>query len=108
MKVTIFGATGGTGRHLVQQACEAGHEVTAVVRDPARIGYRSPQLTVVTADAMDPVAIGPAVAGRDVVVSAIGSRDGRAPTTVHTDSSTSIIEAMRGAGTRRLIVVSNS
>ncbi|MCW2898195.1 MAG: NADH-flavin reductase, partial [Streptosporangiaceae bacterium] len=37
MKLTIFGATGGTGSQLVQQALAAGHEVTAVVRDPSRL-----------------------------------------------------------------------
>ena len=37
MRLTIFGATGGTGTGLVQQALAAGHEVTAVVRDPARL-----------------------------------------------------------------------
>jgi putative NADH-flavin reductase len=57
---------------------------------------------------MNPDAIGPVVAGRDAVISAIGSRESRAPTTVQTDSTISIVEAMRQRGTRRLIVVSNS
>ncbi len=35
MKLTIFGATGATGICLVEQAIAAGHDVTAVVRDPA-------------------------------------------------------------------------
>ena len=33
MKLVVFGATGGTGGQVVEQALEAGHEVTAVVRD---------------------------------------------------------------------------
>ena len=37
MKITVFGATGGVGREVVRQALDAGHEVTAVVRDPARL-----------------------------------------------------------------------
>jgi uncharacterized protein YbjT (DUF2867 family) len=37
MRLTVFGATGGTGRHVVQQALADGHQVTAVVRDPARL-----------------------------------------------------------------------
>ena len=37
MKITVFGATGGVGGHVVRQALDAGHQVTAVVRDPKRL-----------------------------------------------------------------------
>lgn len=107
MKITIFGATGGTGVEVVRQACEAGHDVTAVVRDPARLHAESPHLTVVAADAMSPAAIGPAILGADVVVTAIGGRSFK-PTTLQSDSTTAIIKAMRETGARRLIAVSNS
>jgi putative NADH-flavin reductase len=108
MKITIFGAAGGTGTQLLNLACAAGHEVTAVVRDSARLTGTDPHLTVVTADVMDPDAIGPVVSGRDAVVTAIGSREGRTPTSVQTDSAASIVTAMRNRSTRRLVVVSNS
>jgi putative NADH-flavin reductase len=108
MKITVFGATGGTGEQVVRQACAAGHDVTAVVRDPARLSFQAPALQVVRVDVMDPAAIGPTVAGRDAVVSAIGSRQGRSPTTVCADSARAIIAAMSRQGTRRLVVVSNS
>ena len=108
MRITVFGATGGTGAQVVRQACAAGHDVTAVVRDPARLSFQAPALQVVQADVMDPAAIAPAVAGRDAVVSAIGSRQGRSPTTVCADSARAIIAAMGQQGTRRLVVVSNS
>ncbi|GII30391.1 NAD(P)-dependent oxidoreductase [Planotetraspora mira] len=106
MKITLFGATGGTGGQVIRQACDAGHEVTAVVRDPARLTESHPHLTVLQADVMDPAAIGSAIDGRDAVVSALGSRDGRVPTTVCTDSTLSIIKAMHTEGVRRLVVVS--
>jgi uncharacterized protein YbjT (DUF2867 family) len=35
MRLTIFGATGGTGRCLHEQVLGEGHEVTVVVRNPA-------------------------------------------------------------------------
>jgi nucleoside-diphosphate-sugar epimerase len=55
MELTIFGAAGGTGTSLTGQALAAGHEVTAVVRDPARLSVpHSHRLRVVTADLMDP------------------------------------------------------
>ncbi|MCY1140874.1 SDR family oxidoreductase [Actinoplanes sp. Pm04-4] len=108
MKLTVFGATGGTGIQVVRQACAAGHDVTAVVRDPARLSLKSPTLQVVQADVMDPAAIAAAVSGRDAVVSAIGPREGRAPTSVCADSARAIIAAMQQQGTTRLVVVSNS
>lgn len=107
MKLAILGATGGTGQHVVQQACAAGHDVTAVVRNPAKLADQA-NLTVIEADPMNPQALATALAGQDAIVSAMGSRDGRAPTTVCTDSAAAIIAAMREHGTRRLVVVSNS
>jgi len=108
MKFTIFGATGGTGTALTEQALAGGHVVTAVVRNPARLHAAAhPRLTVVTADVTDPAAIIPAVAGADAVLTAAGPR-GTGPTTVIRDSVRSIIAAMDKTGTRRLLVVSGS
>jgi len=113
VRLTIFGATGGTGTCLIEQALAAGHDVTAIVRDPARLTVRtsSPELTarlqVDTADVMDPAAITPAVAGADAVLTAIGPR-GTGVTTVSQDSVRSIIAAMQKAGARRLLTVSGS
>lgn len=101
MKLTILGATGGIGREFVDQACAAGHDVTAVVRSPGALDPR-PHLTVVGQGELDS-----AIAGRDAVLTAIGPR-GRGPTTVQTDTTTTIIAAMRAAGVRRLVCVSNS
>ncbi len=113
MRLTIFGATGGTGTQLAEQALAAGHDVTAVVRDPARLTIRplpaSPrrQLQVSSADIMDPDAIIPAVTGADAVLTAIGPR-GTGPTTVSEESVRSIIAAMQKTGTTRLLLVSGS
>jgi putative NADH-flavin reductase len=117
MRLTIFGATGGTGRCLTEQALAAGHDVTAVVRDPARLTVSaSPALSppplaarlqISTADVMDPAAIIPAIAGADAVLTAIGPR-GTGTTTVSEDSVRSIIAAMQKAGALRLLTVSGS
>ena len=114
MKLTVFGASGGTGTHVVSQALEAGHEVLAVVRDPARLTVPAhPRLEVTAAQVMDPAAIRSAVTGRDAVVSAIGpsrrpeeKKTRAAP--VCTASARSITTAMQAAGSRRLVVVSAS
>ena len=108
MKLTIFGATGATGTYLTRQALAAGHEVTAVVRDPARLAVPAqPRLRNSTADVMDPDSITPATAGADAVISAVGPR-GTGPTTVIQDSVRSIIQAMDKTGARRFLQVSGS
>lgn len=106
MRIALFGATGGTGREILRQACEGGHDVTAVVRDPARVGETHARLAVLQADVMDPAAIAPAIRGHDAVVSALGSRAGRVPTTICTGSARSIVATMEAEGVRRLLVVS--
>lgn len=108
MRLTIFGASGGTGRQLVEQALAGGHEVTAVVRDPARLAVPAHRgLRVVTADIMDPASILPTVTGADAVLTAAGPR-GTGRTSVITDSVRSITAAMDKAGTRRLLALSGS
>ncbi|WP_422935726.1 NAD(P)-dependent oxidoreductase [Sinomonas sp. P47F7] len=107
MKITVFGATGGTGLEVVRQAAAAGHDVTAVVRDPARLAP-VPGVAVVRADVMDPASIAPALADAGAVVSALGNREIRRPSTVCSGGVASIIAAMKGAGVRRLAVVSAS
>lgn len=107
MKVTIFGATGATGTSLARQALAAGHEVTAVVRNPARLAIPAhPRLEVITADVLDPDDISPAVDGADAVISAVGP--GTGASTLRQDSTRSIIQAMQKTGTRRLLIVSGS
>jgi putative NADH-flavin reductase len=114
MKLTVFGASGSTGSQLVRQALDAGHEVLAVVRDPARLRVSHPNLTLETADVLRPADIGDAVAGRDAVISALGhsrrpdERKAAAHSTLCADSARSITEAMRATGSRRLVVVSAS
>lgn len=106
MRLTVLGATGGTGHHLVRQALDAGHHVTAVVRDAARLDPH-PRLEPVVADVMDPVAIEPVVKGQDAVVSALGPRPGD-DTPVCAAGARSITTAMHATGTSRLVVVTAS
>jgi putative NADH-flavin reductase len=108
MELTVFGATGGTGLHVVQQALDAGHRVTAVVRDPARLRVPAADgLSVVTAALDDQQAVERAVTGADAVVDALGA-SGRGPTTVRADAARVIIAAMRATGARRLVTISAS
>jgi putative NADH-flavin reductase len=110
MRITVFGTTGGTGREFVRQATDAGHEITAVVRDPARLPIElTSRVRVVKADLRDAAALEKAVKGRDAVVSAIGTRDMSKPTTVCADSTRALIAALRAVdGDTRLVIASNS
>jgi putative NADH-flavin reductase len=110
MKLTVLGATGGTGREILRQALARGHEVTAVVRDPGRLpdDLRA-AVTVVVAEATDPAALVPAVTGSDAVVSAVGTRDRSRPTTACADAARAAVAAVReAAGDARLVIAGNS
>ena len=74
MKLLIFGATGATGRQLVEQALAQGHEVTAFVRNPAKMTTQHEKLKVVKGNIMDCHSVGAAVAGQDAIFSALGVR----------------------------------
>jgi len=75
MKLVVFGASGGTGQHLVQQALAQGHTVTAFARRlDSILAAPSPGLTVLPGDIHDSAAISGAIAGQDAVLSALGAR----------------------------------
>ncbi|WP_217170309.1 NAD(P)-dependent oxidoreductase [Streptomyces sp. AC512_CC834] len=105
MELTVFGATGGIGQEIVRQALGAGHRVTAVVRDPARLHVDGERLEVFRADLGDPAAVQSAVAGRDAVLSGLGARS-RADAGVGTRLTRTVLGAMEAEGVRRLVVVS--
>jgi putative NADH-flavin reductase len=108
MKLTILGATGLTGTSLTEQALAAGHQVTAIVRDPARLSVPAQtHLQVVAADVMDPDSIASAMADAAAVITAVGPH-GTGATTVIQDSVRSIVQAMQKTGVRRLLEISGS
>ncbi|MFI5677748.1 NAD(P)-dependent oxidoreductase [Streptomyces cellulosae] len=111
MKITVFGATGGIGGEIVRQALASGHEVTAVVRDPARLvvggggGENEGRLEVFHADLRDPEAVRGAVAGREAVLSGLGARR-RKDAGVAARLTRTVLRAMEAERVRRLLVVS--
>jgi len=104
LQVTVFGATGKIGRHVVDQLLAAGHTVTAYVRDPSKLPTTHPNLTVIQGGLDDPAGIGRAVAGADAVISALGPSLRRGATgTPVSDGTRTIVAAMQAAGARRFI-----
>jgi putative NADH-flavin reductase len=103
MHLAVFGGTGHTGRHLIEQALHDGHEVTALARDPARLPARE-RLHAVAGDVRDAGPVSQVIAGTDAVLSALGQR--RWATTICTDGMRTILPAMSAHGVRRLLAVS--
>ncbi|MGW4379284.1 NAD(P)-dependent oxidoreductase [Kitasatospora sp. NPDC004531] len=106
MKLTVLAATGGIGRHLLEQALAAGHDVTAVVRNPDKLGEQH-WARVVRADlaTAGPDELRAAVEGADAVLSGLGAV-GRAGVGVAEHGTRAVVGAMRQTGVRRLVVVS--
>lgn len=105
----ILGATGRIGRHVLEQALQSGHDVTVLVRDPARLGALADHVTIVTGSVSDPDAVDRAVAGADVVISAIGP-DANDATQVERlrGGMRATIAAMQRHGVRRIVNLSGA
>ncbi|PTL75274.1 NAD(P)-dependent oxidoreductase [Vitiosangium sp. GDMCC 1.1324] len=116
MKVIVFGATGGTGHAAVQELLDGGHEVTAFSRHADQLGLRSERLRLAPGDARDAGAVERAISGQDAVVVSLGVNDNplkvrflhrsNTPTTICSEGTRNIIQAMGKLGVRRLVVVS--
>lgn len=106
MRCTVFGATGGIGRLVVDQLLAAGHDVTAYVRAPQKLGITHDRLTVWGGELSDHAAVTEAIGGADVVISALGpSLDRRAGGTALSEGTRTIVATMRAAEARRLIAL---
>jgi putative NADH-flavin reductase len=105
MKLTIFAATGGVGRQIFEQAVAAGHDVTAVARNPRSLAGKA---RVVTADlaAAEPAVLASAVDGSDAVLSGLGPRNPRTEAGITSRGTRAIVAAMQTVGVRRIVVVS--
>lgn len=105
MKLAIFGASGATGRLLVQQALAAGHHVSVLLRSPDSLPIDDVRLQRIVGQLDQPDAVAAVVQGADAVISVLGMRKGGAQT-VCTDGIRSILPAMQQTGTQRLIALS--
>jgi putative NADH-flavin reductase len=107
MKLTVFGATGGIGGHVVRQALAAGHTVTAVVRDRSRLAVPDqPDLRVVTVPGLtEPGPLEPALLGSDAALSGVGAH-ARKDAGIATVATRGILAALEAAGVRRFVAVS--
>ncbi|HMN62359.1 MAG TPA: SDR family oxidoreductase [Anaerolinea sp.] len=107
MKLIVFGASRGVGLQVVEQAIEAGQEVTAFVRSPEKFGVRHANLTVFKGDALDAAAVERAVVGHEAVISALGPTRPPVPHMMEI-SAVNIVAGMNKHGVRRLVSTSGA
>jgi len=103
MRVLVIGASGGTGRELVKQALERGHQVTALVRNSRKLSVRDDALRIVEGDVLDPRSLNQAMEGSDAVLCALGHKKWFYPNRILSAGTQNIVDAMKVAGVRRLI-----
>jgi uncharacterized protein YbjT (DUF2867 family) len=106
MRILVIGATGGTGRQIVAQALERGHDVVALARNPAKLDVTHDRLRVVKGDVMDPASLDEAVRGCDAVVCALGHKRWLGPSNILSQGTRNIVAAMEKNGVKRLVVES--
>ena len=103
LRILIIGATGGTGRQLVQQALDLGHQVTALVRKPAKLKIEHPNLKVMKGDVLDYASIEAAMPGQSAVVCALGHKRLFYPTRILSEGTRNILRAMKTHNVPRFI-----
>jgi len=104
-KIALFGGSGRTGQHFLEQALAEGYDVRALVRDPKKISQQSDQLKLIVGDVLQPEDVDKAVQGSDIVVSLFGHVKG-SPEWLQTNGTKNIISAMQKHGVERIISLS--
>jgi uncharacterized protein YbjT (DUF2867 family) len=102
MNLVVLGATGRTGRLVVEQALAAGHTVTALFRTPEKLAIRNSNLRPVVGKATDAGDVARAMVGADAVISTLGGSG-----SVIADSTRAIVEAAHKTGVKRVVVLSS-
>ena len=103
MKFVLYGATGTIGSRILTEALARGHQVTAIVRDPAKLALKHANLTVAVGDARDPAAVAKAVAGSAVMVSALSP--GHDDPQGIVGLTRALVGGLTQAGVKRLVMV---
>ncbi|MCA9571527.1 MAG: SDR family oxidoreductase [Myxococcales bacterium] len=109
MRIAIVGSTGGTGRALVEQGLERGHEVVALARKPEAVGIQHDRLEVKAADVLDRRSLEAAIAGTDAVLSALGISGwpGFGQISLYSQGGGNLVDAMEASGPKRLLAVTS-
>ena len=108
MKLFVIGATGHTGRQIIDVALSRSHEVTAFVRSPEKINRHDSRLRIVRGDPHNVEQLTRELPGHDAVLSALGVRPPQAfrPHSLVGECAASTVAAMTKTGVNRLVLVS--
>jgi putative NADH-flavin reductase len=106
MKVVVFGATGRTGKLLVEGALARGHDVTAFVRVPDKLGGLRQRVRVVAGDVLDGGLVSDAVDGQEAALVALGVAMKKGDPAVNSQGTLNVIRSMQRYNVRRLVVLS--
>ncbi|XP_029373469.1 flavin reductase (NADPH) isoform X2 [Echeneis naucrates] len=101
--VAIFGGTGMTGLATLPQAVSAGYNVTLLVRDPARLPADHKASRVVVGDVLNKDDVRKTMEGQDAVIIILGTRNDLSPTTMMSEGTKNIVEAMKARGIRKVV-----
>lgn len=107
MKIALFGATGRTGRHILDLALADGHRVTVLARNPTKLPPGNYKLTIQLGDILDASAVDDAVYGQEAVISALGLAGSPQPDALSRGVA-NIVAAMQANTVRRLVVVAGA
>lgn len=107
MNILVFGATGKTGVHVVNQLLEKQHTVTAYVRSASKITQKNPNLKVIENSMDNSSALAEAMKGQDAVVTCLGSGTLKKSNTLATFGK-QIHDAMNSAGVTRIVYMASS
>ena len=105
MKVVIFGANGKTGTLLTEQALTKGHHVVAYFRKAGSLTLQHPNLKIITGNLNESVKLKEAIAGSDVVLSALGGGSLTRHSTDIIKGIDKIITQMEEEGVNRFIYI---
>lgn len=107
MKLLVLGATGPTGRHVVDLALDAGDTVTVLARRPEALDERAGRVDVVAGDATSHDDVAKAVSGQDVVISALGRSTSVRADDLFTRAAAAVLGAAAEQGVSRLVWLSS-
>ncbi|XP_030075251.1 flavin reductase (NADPH) [Microcaecilia unicolor] len=106
--IVIFGATGMTGLVILPQAIQAGYQVTVLVRNSAGLPPNSKPAKVIVGDVLNKADVNQAVQGQDAVIIILGTRNDLSPTTMMSEGTKNIMEAMKAHGVKKVVACMSS